>query len=223
MADEQWNAVDRYITDVLVPGDPALDAAMASIEEARLPPISVSAPQGKLLHILALAVGARRVLEVGTLGGYSAIWLARALPPDGFLVTLELDPHHAEVAAANIARAGLSDLVQVRLGRALDTLPVLADEGYGPFDLVFIDADKPSNADYFEWALKLGHVGTTIVIDNVVRNGRVADPECDDADVEGVRRLNTLIASEPRVVATAIQTVGSKGYDGFAVAQVVAP
>jgi predicted O-methyltransferase YrrM len=222
MANEQWNAVDRYITDVLVPGDPALDAAMASIQEARLPPISVSAPLGKLLHILALAVGARRVLEVGTLGGYSTIWLARALPPDGRLVTLELDPRHAEVATANIARAGLSDVVEIRLGRAIDTLPVLAEEGYGPFDLVFIDADKPSNADYFEWALRLGRVGTTIVVDNVVRNGKVADPDCDDADVEGVRRLNALIASEPRVVATAIQTVGSKGYDGFALAQVVA-
>jgi len=222
MAYEQWNAVDRYITDVLVPGDSALDAAMASIEEARLPPISVSAPLGKLLHILALAVGARRVLEVGTLGGYSTIWLARALPPDGHLVTLELDPRHAEVATANIARAGLSDVVEVRLGRAIDTLPVLAEEGYGPFDLVFIDADKPSNADYFEWALRLGRVGTTIVVDNVVRNGKVADPDCDDADVEGVRGLNALIATEPRVVATAIQTVGSKGYDGFALAQVVA-
>ncbi len=221
MASEQWTAVDRYITDVLVPGDAALDAAMAAITDAGLPPISVSAPQGKLLHILALAVGARRILEVGTLGGYSTIWLARALPADGRLVTLELDPRHAGVATANIDRAGLSGVVEVRVGAALETLPVLAAEGRGPFDLVFIDADKPSNADYFEWALRLGRVGTTIVVDNVVRNGKVADPDCADADVEGVRRLNALLASEPRVVATAIQTVGSKGYDGFAVAQVV--
>lgn len=221
MSQATWTATDRYITDLLVPGDAALDAAVAAIEEAGLPPISVSAPQGKLLHVLALAIGARQVLEVGTLGGYSTIWLARALPPGGRLVTLELDPHHAEVATANIARSGLSDVVEVRLGPALETLPLLADEGYGPFDLVFIDADKPSNADYFEWALRLGRVGTTVVVDNVVRNGRVADPSCSDPDVLGVRRFNELVAADPRVVATEIQTVGAKGYDGFALAQVV--
>ena len=222
MSQAQWTAVDRYITDLLVPGDDALDAATAAIERAGLPPISVSAPQGKLLHVLALAVGARRILEVGTLGGYSTIWLARALPPGGRLVTLELDPHHAEVAAANVARAGLSDAVELRLGPALETLPALAAEGYGPFDLAFIDADKASNADYYEWALRLGRVGTTVVVDNVVRDGRVADPSCDDPDVRGVRRFNELVARDPRVVATEIQTVGAKGYDGFALVQVVA-
>lgn len=216
-----WTAVDRYITDLLVPGDTALDAAVAAVEEAGLPPIGVSPPQGKLLHVLALAVGARQILEVGTLGGYSTIWLARALPPGGRLVTLELDPHHAEVATANLARAGLADVVEVRLGPALETLPRLAAEGYGPFDLVFVDADKPSNADYVEWALRLGRVGTTVVVDNVVRDGRVADPACTDADVLGVRRLNDMVAADPRLVATAIQTVGAKGYDGFAVVQVV--
>lgn len=221
MTSAQWTAVDHYITDMLVPGDPALESATAAIDQAGLPPISVSAPQGRLLHILALATGARRVLEIGTLGGYSTIWLARALPADGRLVTLELDPHHAQVASANIARAGLSDVVEIRLGPAIETLPALADEGYGPFDLVFIDADKSGNADYFAWALRLGRVGTTIVVDNVVRNGRVADPRCDDADVQGVRRLNEVMASEGGIVATAIQTVGAKGYDGFAVALMV--
>ncbi|MGH9092258.1 MAG: O-methyltransferase, partial [Acidimicrobiales bacterium] len=165
---------------------------------------------------------ARRILEVGTLGGYSTIWLARALPPGGRLVTLELDPRHAKVATANVARAGLSDVVELRLGPAIETLPALAEEGYGPFDLAFIDADKASNADYYEWALRLGRVGTTVVVDNVVRDGRVADPSCDDADVRGVRRFNELVAGDPRVVATEIQTVGAKGYDGFALVQVVA-
>jgi predicted O-methyltransferase YrrM len=222
MTRTQWNAVDQYITDLLVPPDPGLDGAIEASARAGLPPIAVSPPQGKLLHVMALAQQARTVLEVGTLAGYSTIWLARALPPGGRLVTLEIDPHHAEVARANIERAGLADVVELRLGPALDSLPALADEGYGPFDFVFIDADKPGNTDYFEWALKLSHVGTTIVVDNVVREGQVVDPTSEDPSVQGVRRFNEMLAGERRVVATEIQTVGSKGYDGFAVALVVA-
>jgi predicted O-methyltransferase YrrM len=222
MAQEQWTAVDRYITDLLVPPDPALDAALTDSAAAELPAINVTPNLGKLLHLLARVQGARNILEVGTLGGYSTIWLARALPPGGRLVTLEVDPKHTEVARKNIARAGLSDVVELRLGRALDTLPKLAAEGRGPFDLIFIDADKPSNADYFTWALKLSRRGSLIVLDNVVRSGAVADPASTDPNVQGARRLFELLAAEPRVTATAIQTVGSKGYDGFAVALVTA-
>jgi predicted O-methyltransferase YrrM len=220
MTQELWTAVDRYITDLLVPSDPALDAALEASAAAGLPPIAVSPALGKLLHLLARIQGARTILEIGTLGGYSTIWLARALPANGSLVTLEADPKHAEIARANIARAGLSTIVDVRLGRALDTLPRLAAERRAPFDLVFIDADKPSNADYFAWALKLSRRGSVIIVDNVVRDGAVADPGNRDPNVVGVRRLNELIAMEPRVSATAIQTVGGKGYDGFAVALV---
>ncbi len=222
MAQEQWVAVDQYITDALVRPDPALDEALAASAAAGLPPINVTPNLGKFLHLLAKAQGARAILEVGTLGGYSTIWLARALPPGGRLVTLEVDPTHAAVARANVARAGLADVVELRLGPALETLPRLAAEGRGPFDLIFIDADKPSNPDYFRWALKLSRIGSLIVIDNVVRNGAVADPSSTDPSVQGVRRLNELLAAEPRVSATAIQTVGSKGYDGFTVALVVA-
>jgi predicted O-methyltransferase YrrM len=222
MTPERWTAVDQYITDLLVHSDPALDAALADSAAAGLPAINVTPNLGKLLHILARVQGARTILEVGTLGGYSTIWLARALPPGGRLVTLEVDPKHAAVARGNIARAGLSDVVELRLGRALDTLPELAAAGYGPFDLTFIDADKPSNPDYFAWALKLSRRGSVIVVDNVVRSGAVADAASTDPTVLGVRRLNELLAAEPRVTATAIQTVGSKGYDGFAVALVVA-
>jgi predicted O-methyltransferase YrrM len=215
---DQWTAVDRYITGVLVPSDPALDAALEASAAAGLPAIQVSPAQGKFLHLLARAQGARAILEIGTLGGYSTIWLARALPPGGRLVTLEADPHHAEVARANLARAGLADVVDLRLGRALDTLPHLA----GPFDLIFIDADKPSNADYFTWALKLSRHGSVIIIDNVIRDGAVTDAASTDPDVQGVRRLNDLLADEARVSATTIQTVGSKGYDGFTMALVTA-
>jgi predicted O-methyltransferase YrrM len=191
-------------------------------EAAGLPAISVSPPHGKFLNLLARVQGARNILEIGTLGGYSAIWLARALPPGGGrLITLEVDPLHAKVARANLARAGFANIAQVRLGRAIDTLPELEHEGAGPFDLVFIDADKPSNPDYFAWALKLSRRGTVIVVDNVVRKGAVANAASDDAAVQGVRRLNAMMAAEPRVSATAIQTVGVKGYDGFAVALVV--
>jgi len=219
---EQWTAVDRYLTEALVPADPALDAALDASAAAGLPAINVAPNQGKLLMLLALIRGARSILEIGTLGGYSTIWLARALPADGHLITLESDPKHAEVARANIARAGLAAVVELRLGRALDTLPQLAAERRGPFDLIFIDADKPSIPDYFTWALELSRRGSLIVIDNVVRGGAVADASSDDASVRGVRRMNELLAAERRVSATAIQTVGSKGYDGFALALVTA-
>ena len=218
MSQEQWTAVDRYITDLLVPPDPVLDAALQACAAAGLPPHNVSPNQGKLLQLLARVQGARTILEIGTLGAYSTIWLARALPADGSLVTLEADPKHAEVARANIARAGLADVVELRLGRALSTLPQLAAEGRGPFDLIFIDADKPSNPDYFAWALKLSRRGSLIVADNVVRNGAVVDAKSGDPSVQGVRRFNELLAESPQVSATAIQTVGSKGYDGFAIA-----
>jgi predicted O-methyltransferase YrrM len=205
-----------------VPPDPALDAALAASEAAGLPPINVAPNQGKLLMLLAQIQGARRILEIGTLGGYSTIWLARALPADGRVVTLEADRRHAGVARANFAHAGLSDLIELRVGRALDTLPQLVAEGLEPFDMVFIDADKPGNPDYLAWALKLTRRGSLIIADNVVRDGRVADAKSRDSSVRGIRRFNALLAAEPRVSATAIQTVGSKGYDGFAIALVVA-
>jgi len=223
MTEELWTAVDRYITDMFVPQDDALDAALAESTAAGLPAISVAPNQGKLLHLLVRISGARTILEIGTLGGYSTIWMARALPPGGRLVTLESDPKHAEVAVANIARAGLGDLVDVRVGLALDTLPLLAGEGRGPFDLVFIDADKANMPHYFTWALELSRPGTVIVADNVVRDGDVIDASSDDPSVQGVRRLNEMIAAESRVTGTTIQTVGSKGYDGFALVLVDAP
>jgi predicted O-methyltransferase YrrM len=220
MTQDQWTAVDRYITDLLVPPDPVLDAALQASAAAGLPPYQVSPNEGKLLHLLARLRGARSILEIGTLAGYSTIWLARALPADGRLITLEADPRHAKVAHANIARAGLAAVVELRLGRALDTLPQLAAEGRGPFDLIFIDADKESNPDYFAWALKLSRRGSLIIADNVVRNGAVLNAACTDPSVQGIRRFNQLLASEPRLSAIAIQTVGSKGYDGFALALV---
>jgi predicted O-methyltransferase YrrM len=222
MLHEQWAAVDRFITELLVGSDPALDAAIQDSAAAGLPPIQVAPNQGKLLFLLARIQGARTILEIGTLGGYSTIWLARALPPDGRLITLEVNPRHAEVARANIARAGLEGVVELRLGPALETLPRLAAEGRGPFDLIFIDADKPNNPEYFAWALQLARRGSVIIVDNVVRGGAVLDADRRDADVEGVRRFYERLAAEPRVSATAIQTVGSKGYDGFAIALVTA-
>ena len=220
MSQQQWTEVDRYITDQLVPHDAVLEEALRASDAAGLPPIHVAPNQGKFLHLLARIQGARNVLEVGTLGGYSTLWLARALPPGGRLVTLEMDPRHAEVARANFARAGLSDVIDLRVGKALDTLPVLASEGKGPFDLVFIDADKRSNPDYFQWALKLTRKGSLIIVDNVVRNGAVVDATSTDPNIQGVRKLYELLAAEPRVSTTAVQTVGSKGYDGFALALV---
>jgi predicted O-methyltransferase YrrM len=218
--EDQWTVVDRYITDRLVQTDAALDAALASSAANGLPAINVAPNQGKLLEVLARSIGAKRILEVGTLGGYSTIWLARALAPGGKLITLEYEPKHAEVARANIERAGLADLVEIRLGKAIDSLPRIASEGGGAFDLVFIDADKPGNADYFAWALKLTRVGGLIIVDNVVRNGDVIDP-AGDANAQGARRLFEAMAKERRVSATAVQTVGSKGYDGFAIAVVI--
>jgi caffeoyl-CoA O-methyltransferase len=222
MTQNQWTAVDRYIADLFIPSDPALDAALQATADAGMPLINVAPNQGKLLHILALSLGARAILEIGALGGYSTIWLARALPVGGQLITLEVDPKHASVARANIARAALADVAEVRVGRALDTLPQLAAEGRGPFDLVFIDADKPNTAAYFAWALKLTRRGSLIITDNVVRNGAVIDSGSADASVQGVRQFNAALAAEPRVSATVIQTVGSKGYDGLAVAVVTA-
>ena len=222
MSKDQWTAVDRYITDLLVPPDPALDAALQTSSAAGLPAINVAPNQGKFLMLLAQIRGARNILEIGTLGAYSTIWLARALPADGRLVTLEADPTHAEVARANIARAGLAKVVDLRLGPALETLPRLAAEGRGPFDLIFIDADKPGYPDYFRWALKLSRRGSVIIADNVVRDGAVIDAASDDPRVQGMRRFNEVLAAESRVSATEIQTVGSKGYDGFAIAVVIA-
>jgi predicted O-methyltransferase YrrM len=219
--EQQWSAVDHYISDLLVRPDEALESALRASSDAGLPSINVSPCQGKLLHLLARLISARNILEIGTLGGYSAIWMARALPRDGGrLVTLEFDPKHAECARANIERAGLASLVEVRLGRAIDTLPKLAAEKRGPFDLIFIDADKPSTPDYFTWALKLARKGSLIIVDNVVRGGKVVDANSTDASVGGIRRFNQMLSNETRVSATAIQTVGVKGYDGFATALV---
>jgi predicted O-methyltransferase YrrM len=222
MTQEQWTAVDRYLCDQLLSPDPALEAALQASVAAGLPPIHVSPTQGKLLQLLARLQQARTILEIGTLGGYSTIWLARALPAGGRLITLEADPGHAAVARANFVRAGLAGVVELRPGRALDTLPQLAAEGRGPFDLIFIDADKPGYPDYFAWALKLTRRGSLIIVDNVVRKGAVIDPVSPNPNVQGVRRLHELIAAEPHVSATAIQTVGSKGYDGFVLALVIA-
>ena len=218
----QWTIVDHYLTDLVVQPDPALEAARVASREAGLPDIAVSPPQGKLLFLMARLQRARTILEIGTLGGYSAIWLARALPPGGRLVTLEADAKHAEVARASIARAGLAEVAEVRLGRAIDTLPLLAQErGAEKFDLIFIDADKTGYPDYWGWALRLSHPGSLIVADNVVRDGAVADAGSADANVQAVRRYHALVAAEPRVTATVIQTVGAKGYDGLSFALVV--
>lgn len=221
MSEDQWSAVDAYITDLLDPSDAALEDALRASTAAGLPEIAVSPPLGALLTVLARAVGARRILEIGTLGGYSAIRLARALPPDGRLVTLEVNPLHAEVARSNIARAGVADRVDVRVGPAAASLAALADEGVDPFDLVFIDADKAGYSDYLQGSLSLSRPGTLILADNVVRQGRVIDPDDDDANVRGVRRFNEALAAEPRLQATIVQTVGSKGYDGLAIAVVL--
>ena len=221
MTQEQWTAVDRYVADLLVPPDPALDEALRASEAAGLPAINVTPGLGKLLHLLARVREARSILEIGTLGGYSTIWLARALPADGLLITIEANAAYAEVARASIERAGVAG-VELRVGRALDVLPRLAAEGRGPFDFVFIDADKRSNPEYLAWALELARPGTVIVADNVVRKGEVADAGSGDASVRGIREFLEALAREPRVSATAIQTVGSKGYDGFVLALVTA-
>jgi predicted O-methyltransferase YrrM len=217
MNQETWTAVDHYISDVFGLADDALESALRESDAAGLPAIAVSVPQGKLLNLLGQLCHAQRILEIGTLGGYSTIWMARALAPGGDLITLEIDPKHAEVARKNIARAGFSDRVDVRVGAAIDWLPQIVDENKDPFDLIFIDADKPSIPDYFTWSLRLSRPGTVIIVDNVVRDGAVIDAASEDASVKGVRRLNEMLAAEPRVTSTVIQTVGTKGYDGFAV------
>ena len=219
MMHEQWIAVDEYITG-LFPSDPALEMVLQATRAAGMPQINVSPVQGRLLHVLALTRGARTILEIGTLAGYSAIWMARALPADGKLITLESDPKHAEVARANIARAGLADRIEVRLGVALDVLPQLAAEGKGPFDLIFIDADKTNLTTYFDWAVRLARPGSLIIADNVIRHGDVLDDSSADASLQGVRRFNEALAADRRVTATIVQMVGIKGYDGMALAVV---
>lgn len=220
MATGRWYDVDDYLAALLSPDDAALAGALEAARAAGLPPISVAPPQGKFLHLLARIAGARRILEIGTLGGYSTIWLARALPVGGSLTTLEIDPTHASVARSSLISAGLGELVDLRVGTALDTLPILQAEGGDPYDLVFIDADKQNNAQYVRWALRLTHPGSVIVVDNVVREGTVADAESMDVSVRGAREVLQLIADEPRLDGTALQTVGSKGWDGFAIALV---
>ncbi len=228
MPQELWTAIDRYIGDHLLPADPVLDAALIASDTAGLPPIAITPNQGKLLEILVRVHGAHTILELGTLGGYSTIWLARAIPEEGRVVTLERDPHYAEVARANIENAGLAKIVQIRVGPALQTLSELHSEGAGPFDLIFIDADKQNNPGYLEWSLRLSRPGTLIIADNVVRAGAILhpdgnDPQLGDSGVQGVRRFYEMLASDARVSATVIQTVGAKGHDGFALAVVTDP
>ena len=220
MSEELWTAVDNYLVEKLIPVDAALKAAREANAESKLPAIDVSPTQGKLLYLLAKIQGARRILEVGTLGGYSTIWLARALPDDGRLVTLEVEKRHAEVALQNIERAGLTSQVELRLAPAAESLAALVLEKVEPFDLIFIDADKPNSPVYLEWALRLARTGTIVVVDNVIRDGQVIDASSTDESVKGTRKLFDLIASERRLEATALQTVGSKGYDGLVVAVV---
>jgi len=217
MTENQWTEVDQYFSESLLPSDPILGSALEASVAAGLPAISVSPNQGKLLQMLAEILGARSILEIGTLGGYSTIWLARGLRAGGHLITLEVDPKHAEVAELNVARACLQDVVDVRIGNAVEILPQLSAERRGPFDLIFIDADKPNIPVYFEWALKLSRPGTLIIVDNVVRDGAVIDPDSTDPSVQGVRRFIELLGAESRASGTAIQTVGIKGYDGFAI------
>lgn len=214
---EQWTAVDHYFTDKLLEADSVLDTVLQENAAAGLPAIDVAPNQGKFLHLLARIQGARSILEIGTLGGYSTIWLARALPADGRLITLEYDPKHAEVAQSNITRAGLDQIVEVKVGLALDSLIQLHKENQGPFDFIFIDADKKGNPDYFQWALKLSRKGTVIITDNVVRSGQVVDETSTDPNIVGVRQFTEMVAEEQRVSGTVVQTVGSKGYDGFAI------
>ena len=217
---DKWTEVDRYFSDQLHGGDEVLEAALAAGEAAGLPQIQVTPNQGKLLQILAQIVRASSILEIGTLGGYSTIWLARGLRPGGRVVTLEVDPKHAAVAKANFARAGLSRAIDLRLGNALDILPQLAKESGGKFDLIFVDADKANNPAYFEWSLQMSHPGTLIVVDNVVRDGAVTDADSDDPSIQGVRRFVAMLAAQKGVSGTAIQTVGTKGYDGFVIVRV---
>jgi predicted O-methyltransferase YrrM len=220
VASDEWTAVDRYFEDRLIGDDPALEAALKASTKAGLPQIAVSPSQGKLLHLLAMSIGATRILEVGTLGGYSAIWMARALPADGRLISIEADPRHAEVARDNLGKAGVAKKVDIWIGEALELLPKVAAAGIGPFDFAFIDADKANIPDYVDWTVKMSRPGALIVVDNVVRNGRVLDATSDDPDIIGVRQFHEMLASNDRLIATSIQTVGVKGYDGFTLAMV---
>jgi len=222
MMNDTWAAVDNYFGGLLAPNDPVLTDALQSANAAGLPQIQVTALQGKLLHLLARMISARNILEIGTLGGYSTIWMARALPEDGRLITLEADKKHADVARENFDHAGVANKVELRLGKALDTLPQIAAERRGPFDLIFIDANKSSMPEYFAWSLKLARPGSIIIADNVVREGAVLNAESADADIQGIRRFAEMLSKEKRVSATAVQTVGSKNYDGFAVILVTA-
>jgi predicted O-methyltransferase YrrM len=217
---EQWTAVDEYLSEHLIGSDPSLDAALEASRTAGLPAIQVTPCQGKFLHLLARIQGARKILELGTLGAYSTIWLARALPADGRLITLEVSPENAEVASRNITRANLSSVVELRVGSALEIMPKLLAERQNPFDLIFIDADKVSTPDYFRWALKLSRPGSIIVVDNVVRKGALADASSSDASVQAMRQFIRELGAEKHVNATVLQTVGNKGYDGFALALV---
>ena len=218
MSKKTWAAVDDYIVDALFEADPVLDAVLAANHDQGLPAIDVSPAQGKLLSLLARMRGAKKILEIGTLGGYSTIWMARALPVGGKIVTLELDPHHAKVARSNFERAGVSERVELRVGPALQSLAALNAENAGPFDVIFIDADKPNNPHYLSWAIRLSRPGTVIICDNVIRDGAVLDEDGQDANVEGARAAFSFIGGDKRLQATAIQTVGAKGYDGFAIA-----
>jgi predicted O-methyltransferase YrrM len=223
MPQEQWAAVDRYFTEQLHLSDSVLEAGLQANSAAKLPAIDVTPAQGCFLHLLAKMVASRKILEIGTLGGYSTIWLARALPPEGRLITLEFNPAHAEIAQSNIQRAGLSDRIEIRVGAALDSLPKIAQQGLAPFDFIFIDADKPNNPHYLEWAVRLSRLGTLIVVDNVVRDGAIADASSSDPSVVGTRKMFEMMSRHPGLSATALQTVGTKGYDGFAIAIVTSP
>jgi len=217
-AQKIWIDVDRYFVETLHLSDPILDATMKANEQAELPAIAVAPNQGKLLHLFAKLVQAKKILEIGTLGGYSTIWLARALPAGGRLISLEFSSKHADIAKSNIRHAGLSDRVEIRVAAALDSLPFLEKEGLAPFDFIFIDADKPNNPGYLEWAIKLSRPGTLIIVDNVVRDGGIADESSTDPTIQGTRRMFDFMAKNSRISSTALQTVGSKGYDGFAMA-----
>jgi predicted O-methyltransferase YrrM len=216
MGQELWEAVDKFLDTMLIPQDSSLDDALAAAAAAKLPAIQVSSVQGKFLHLLARILGARNILEIGTLGGYSTIWMARALPEGGRIITLEADPKHADVAKKNFARAGVESKVELRLGKALDTLPQIAADGRGPFDLFFIDANKSNMPEYFEWSLKLARKGSVIIADNVVREGAILDEKSKDADIQGIRRFLEMVGKEKCVSGTALQTVSTKNYDGFA-------